>query len=47
MEFSELERVVVTLWFRAPELLLGYSSYGPAVDIWAIGCVLGRVDVLI
>jgi serine/threonine-protein kinase prk1 len=47
VEFSELERVVVTLWFRAPELLLGYSSYGPAVDIWAIGCVLGRVDVLI
>ena len=29
--FSELERVVVTLWYRAPELLLGCKSYGPAI----------------
>lgn len=43
VEFNDLERVVVTLWFRAPELLLGCPSYGPAVDIWAVGCVLGRV----
>ena len=41
--FSELERVVVTLWYRAPELLLGCKSYGPAIDMWAVGCVLARV----
>ena len=30
---------VVTLWYRAPELLLGAISYGPAIDIWSVGCV--------
>lgn len=28
---------VVTLWYRAPELLLGSNIYGPAVDIWSLG----------
>lgn len=31
---------VVTLWYRAPELLLGATKYDEAVDIWAAGCVL-------
>eukprot|EP00882_Tetradesmus_deserticola_P026882 GHRQ01029699.1.p1 GENE.GHRQ01029699.1~~GHRQ01029699.1.p1 ORF type:complete len:176 (+),score=32.02 GHRQ01029699.1:479-1006(+) len=34
---------VVTLWYRAPELLLGCSSYSPAVDTWALGCILGEL----
>jgi serine/threonine protein kinase len=29
---------VVTLWYRAPELLLGMTNYGPAIDLWSIGC---------
>lgn len=28
---------VVTLWYRAPELLLGSRRYGPEVDIWSLG----------
>jgi serine/threonine protein kinase len=28
---------VVTLWYRAPELLLGMNNYTGAVDIWSIG----------
>eukprot|EP01133_Synstelium_polycarpum_P005254 gene5254-6081_t len=28
---------VVTLWYRAPELLLGSTMYGPEVDMWSIG----------
>lgn len=31
---------VVTLWYRAPELLLGEACYGPAVDLWSVGCVM-------
>lgn len=31
---------VVTLWYRAPELLLGAADYDGKVDIWAAGCVL-------
>ena len=41
--FNELERVVVTLWYRAPELLLGCRSYGPAIDLWAIGCIFAKM----
>ena len=31
---------VSTRWYRAPEILLTSGSYGPAVDIWAVGCMM-------
>lgn len=31
---------VITLWYRPPELLLGATAYGPAVDIWSVGCIM-------
>ncbi|OQR89734.1 hypothetical protein THRCLA_09607 [Thraustotheca clavata] len=34
---------VVTLWYRAPELLLGTETYTAAVDMWAIGCIFGEL----
>jgi cyclin-dependent kinase 10 len=34
---------VVTLWYRAPELLLGTVNYGAAVDMWAVGCILAEL----
>ena len=30
---------VVTLWYRAPELLLGNEVYDASVDVWSIGCI--------
>ena len=30
---------VVTLWYRAPELLMGVKKYSSATDIWALGCI--------
>lgn len=36
-----LTQNVVTLHYRAPEILFGGKHYGPAVDIWAAGCILG------
>eukprot|EP00041_Stephanoeca_diplocostata_P008066 m.115796 g.115796 ORF g.115796 m.115796 type:complete len:314 (-) comp17156_c0_seq9:2977-3918(-) len=30
---------VATRWYRAPELLVGDTQYGPKVDVWAIGCL--------
>ncbi|KAL8901090.1 MAG: hypothetical protein Q9207_005377 [Kuettlingeria erythrocarpa] len=34
---------VVTIWYRAPELLLGTKRYTPAVDLWSAGCVLAEL----
>ena len=34
---------VVTLWYRAPEILMGSRLYGPAVDIWSIGCIFSEM----
>mmetsp|Transcript_6291 Transcript_6291/g.20033 ORF Transcript_6291/g.20033 Transcript_6291/m.20033 type:complete len:746 (+) Transcript_6291:165-2402(+) len=34
---------VITLWYRAPELLLGARDYGPSVDMWSAGCVFGEL----
>lgn len=30
---------VVTLWYRAPEVLLGAPEYSIPIDIWSIGCI--------
>ncbi|ORY73692.1 kinase-like domain-containing protein [Protomyces lactucae-debilis] len=40
------DKVVVTIWYRAPELLLGAKHYGPAIDMWAIGCIFAELLVL-
>ncbi|KAK4490011.1 hypothetical protein RD792_000665 [Penstemon davidsonii] len=34
---------VVTLWYRAPELLLGTTDYGVAIDMWSAGCILAEL----
>lgn len=36
---------VVTLWYRAPEILLGCKYYSTAVDIWSIGCIFAEMVV--
>ena len=32
---------VVTLWYRAPEILLGETEYGMDIDVWSIGVIFG------
>lgn len=34
---------VVTLWYRAPEILLGSKHYSTPVDIWSIGCIFAEL----
>lgn len=34
---------VVTLWYRAPEVLLGRGQYSENVDEWSVGCLLGEM----
>lgn len=40
---QKLTQLVVTLWYRAPELLLGANKYGDAVDMWSVGCIFGEL----
>ncbi|XP_073441628.1 cyclin-dependent kinase 11B-like isoform X4 [Dendrobates tinctorius] len=35
--------IVVTLWYRAPELLLGAKEYSTAIDLWSVGCIFGEL----
>lgn len=36
---DEYTNRVITIWYRPPELLLGETRYGPAVDVWSAACV--------
>lgn len=39
----KLTQLVVTLWYRAPELLLGAEKYGAEIDMWSVGCIFGEL----
>ncbi|KAB8215224.1 kinase-like domain-containing protein [Aspergillus novoparasiticus] len=39
----KLTQLVVTLWYRSPELLLGAEKYGTEIDMWSIGCIFGEL----
>lgn len=42
-ERRPLTNRVVTLWYRAPELLLGATDYGVGIDLWSAGCLLAEM----
>ena len=33
----------MTLWYRAPEVLLGTTHYSPAVDMWSVACIFAEL----
>lgn len=39
----ELTGHVVTRWYRAPEIILLEKDYGPAVDMWSVGCIFAEL----
>ena len=41
MKASDIQ--VVTLWYRAPEILLGSRFYSPAMDMWSVGCIFAEL----
>ena len=38
-----LTEYVVTRWYRAPEILCEYASYGKPVDVWGVGCIFAEL----
>jgi len=40
---GNMTALVVTLWYRAPELLLGAKTYTTAIDMWSVGCIFAEL----
>eukprot|EP00929_Paragymnodinium_shiwhaense_P050273 TRINITY_DN25320_c0_g1_i7.p1 TRINITY_DN25320_c0_g1~~TRINITY_DN25320_c0_g1_i7.p1 ORF type:complete len:278 (-),score=49.75 TRINITY_DN25320_c0_g1_i7:614-1447(-) len=34
---------VITMWYRAPELIMGAKTYDAAVDVWSVGCIFAEL----
>lgn len=43
---GKLTPLVVTLWYRAPELLLGQTTYDRPIDLWSVGCIFAELLTL-
>lgn len=43
LPISTLTHEVMTLWYRAPEILLNQEKYSPVVDIWSAGHVIATM----
>jgi len=43
---QEYTEYVVTRWYRAPEIMLGFHAYDQAIDMWSIGCIFGEMLLL-
>ena len=43
-EPGTMTRDLVTLWYRAPEILVAHNRYGFAVDVWSAGCILVEME---
>lgn len=46
---NKYTQTVVTLWYRAPEILLGNQNYNSQIDVWSVGCFFAELvlgDVL-
>ena len=43
LPLKAMTQTVITLWYRPIELLFGQNVYGPAVDMWSIGCIFGEL----
>ncbi|KAF9015314.1 kinase-like domain-containing protein [Cyathus striatus] len=38
-----MTQLVVTLWYRAPEILMGAKTYSTAIDMWSVGCIFAEL----
>lgn len=36
---------VVTLWYRAPDVLLGSTNYSTSIDMWSVGCIMAELYI--
>ena len=37
---QKMTKEIMTLWYRAPEVILDNLSYSPAIDLWSVGVII-------
>ena len=42
---TALTDYIATRWYRAPEVILSWKKYGPAIDVWSVGCILAELII--
>lgn len=42
-DLEQQKELVMSRWYRAPEVLLNIQNYGPAIDIWSAGCIFAEL----
>lgn len=40
---TDQEPIVCTIWYRAPELILGSKHYTKAIDLFSVGCIMAEM----
>ena len=40
---NDISFQVVTLWYRAPDVLLGSRTYSTSIDVWSCGCIFAEM----
>ena len=45
LPMGKMTHEIITLWYRPPEVLLGYDNYTTKVDSWSIGCIMAEMIV--
>ncbi|KAK1393476.1 cell division control protein 2-like [Heracleum sosnowskyi] len=43
LPIKEYTHEILTLWYRAPEVLMGATHYSTAVDMWSVGCIFAEL----
>ncbi|KNC56357.1 CMGC/CDK protein kinase [Thecamonas trahens ATCC 50062] len=41
--YDRARQRLVSLWYRAPELVLRFQHYTPKIDVWALGCTMAQL----
>ena len=42
-QMSHVRLKVVTLWYRAPDVLMGSRTYNTSIDVWSCGCIFAEM----
>ncbi len=45
LPMGKMTHEIITLWYRPPEVLLGFENYTTKVDSWSVGCIMAEMII--